>query len=143
MTDDQIDATTAATALSDSAALAERARHDGLWYARYMTVFGLGFAGMTLLFGLGPDRPWWLIVAFGAWAVLVTVMVVWAARRPVRPAISARHYALGWVGTGLAYGTALLLGLGLDLPAWAWLISAVIVALPLLLSARRLRRHLA
>lgn len=143
MTNDEIDATTAAAALRDSSSLAQRATREGRWYARYMTVFGLGFAGMTLLLGLGPDRPWWPVATTGAWAVLVFAMVAWATRRPVQPSIRARRYVAGWVGTGLAYGAALFAGLGRELPVWAWLAAAVVVALPLLISAALLRRDVA
>lgn len=142
MTDDTIDASTAANTLRDSAGLAARTRRQGRWYARYMTVFALGFAAMTLLLGLGPQRPWWVAVMLGVWTVVVVVMLAWAARRPVRPVVGPRRYLFGWVGTGVFYGVALFVGLGRGLPFWVWLLAAVVVALPLLLAAWRLRRSI-
>ena len=143
MTNDKVNASSAATTLRDTDELAARTRRDGLWYARYLTVFAVGFAAMTLLLGLGPQRTWWVAVLLGVWAVVVTAMVVWAGRRPVRPKIPPRYFVPGWIGTGTFYGVALFVGLDRDLPPWLWLVAAVVVALPLLLSAWGLRRSVA
>lgn len=148
------DRTTAATT-SDSAGetlqradeLSARTRHAGRWYARYMTVFGVGFGLMTLLLGLSPQDDatavWWTLGLIAVWAVFVLVMVVWAARRPVQGALEGRTYVPGWVGTGLLYAAALFLGLGLGVPVWAWVLAALVVPLPLLVSAGRVHRSLA
>lgn len=126
--------------------LGSRTRHAGRWYARYMAVFGAGFGLMTLLLGLGPDGAegvWWSLGLMAVWAVLVTVMVVWAFRRPVQGALSGRTYVPGWVGTGLLYAAALFGGLDRDLPVWAWVLAALVVPLPLLVAAVRVHRSLA
>ena len=153
MTDDSsgtthatIDAAAAATALHETDALGARTRRATGWYARYMVVFGVGFGLMTLLLGLGPDQPraaiTWMLVLVAAWAVFMVAMVVWAVRRPVQGELHGRGYVPGWVGTGLLYALALGAGTPLDLSAWGWLAAAVVVPLPLVLSAWRLQRSL-
>ena len=64
------DAAAAGSALRAADALAGRTRRSGLWYSRYMQVFGVGFGVMTLLVGLGPDGEdslTWVLVCIGAW----------------------------------------------------------------------------
>lgn len=127
--------------------LTSRTRHAGRWYARYMAVFGGGFGLMTLLLGLGPDADaaglWWALALMAVWAVFVAGMVVWAFRRPVQGDLQSRTYVPGWVGTGVLYAAALFVGLGQDLPVWAWVLAALVVPLPLVASAVRVHRSLA
>ena len=143
MTRDKVDATAAAAALRDSSALTEQTMRDARWYARYMTLFGIGFAVITVLLGLGPDQAWWPVVVLVGWGVLVGFMVTWAVRRPVQPSVRARRYVPGWVATGVASGVALFAGLSFEWPVWAWLAAAIVVATPLLISAWQLRRGVA
>lgn len=70
-------------------------------------------------------------------------MVVWAFRRPVQGALESRTYVPGWVGTGVLYAVALFGGLGRDLPPWTWVLAALVVPLPLVVSAIRVHRSLA
>ena len=127
--------------------LASRTRRAGRWYARYMFVIGGGFGLMTLLLGLGPDGDaagvWWALGLMAVWAVFVAVMVGWAFRRPVQGALQGRTYVPGWVGTGVLYAAALFGGLGQNLPVWAWMLAALVVPLPLVVSAVRVHRSLA
>ncbi|MFC3689319.1 hypothetical protein [Aquipuribacter hungaricus] len=140
------DAAAARSAVAGADALGARARQAGGWYARYMLVFGAGFGVMTLLLGLGPDSPraavTWMLVLVPAWACFMVGMVVWATRRPVQGELRGRAYVPGWVGTGVLYALALAVGTTADLPVQGWFAAAVVVPLPLVLSAVRLRRSL-
>lgn len=138
-----LDPRTARDSLDAATAHQRATRDSGLWFARYMAVFGAGFGVLTLLLGLGPDGSdaylWWLLGVMGLWAVLLVVMVLWAWRRPVMVTPPRRIAVPGWVGTGVLYGAALFLSIGQAYPVWAWLLAAVVVAAPLLLAAGALR----
>lgn len=145
--DSHLAASEAGAALRRSDELAARTRRAGRWHARYMAVFGVGFGLLTLALGLGPagdsTGPWWVLGLVVAWAAFVVVMVVWAVRRPVQGSLDHRVAVPGWVGTGLLYGATLFYGLGRGLPPWGWALASVAVALPLLVTAARVRRSLA
>lgn len=129
--------------LEQSRGLAASSRSASGWYATYMTVFGLGFAVLTLLIGLGPDDAAFLGVALAAWAVLTVAALVWAGRRPVGPHAPTRLVVPAWVGSGVLYGGALFAGLAWFSHPLHWVAAAVLVALPLLLGAVQVRRELA
>lgn len=128
--------------LEQSRGLAASSRSASRWYATYMTVFGVGFALLTLLVGLGPEEPAYIGVALAAWAVLVVAALVWAGRRPVGPHAPARLVVPPWVGSGVLYGGALFAGLTWFTHPLHWVAAAVLVALPLLLGAVQVRREL-
>lgn len=135
----------AAGDLEQSRGLAASSRTASGWYATYMAVavFGVGFAFLTLLIGLGPEGPGFIGLALAAGAVLTVAALVWAGRRPVGPHAPARLVVPAWVSSGVLYGVALFAGLTWFTSPLHWVATAVVVALPLLLGAARVRRELA
>lgn len=133
----------AATDLALSGGLARRSRTASAWYATYMTAFGVGFAMMTLVIGLGPENPTFAVGALAVWAVFIVAALVWAGRRPVSPTAPVRAIVPGWVGSGVLYAIALFVGLAWFSHPLQWLAAAVVVSLPLLVGAHRLRSTLA
>jgi hypothetical protein len=129
-------------ALARAHASSDRLQARGLgWLSRYMAVFGLGFGAVTAVIGL-VEPPVVRTVAFvGGWLVFVLAMVLWSRNRPATLRdhdVRIRPY---WRLTFVFYAVALASGLGQQLgnPSF-WVPAAVVVALPLVVGAVRVRR---
>ncbi len=114
-------------------ALRGRAR----WSATKLTVYGLGFALLTVAVGLIESTAVFLVV-FGSWGVLVGLMAWWERRRSAYLAGTASRITPYWVMTITAYAIALAVGVSASDPGAAyWLVAAGIVAAPMLIGAGR------
>ncbi len=114
-----------------------RVRREARWAVRYLAVFAVGFAVLTLV--LGMVFPLWLrlTVAGALWIPLVTGTVLWAKRR--RASSRGVGTRLGWAFglTGALYTAAVVVGTPAQLGNTAyWLPAALVVALPMAVAAR-------
>lgn len=126
----------AAADLARAASATGRVRDEARWVARYLAVFGAGFAVLTV--ELGMVTPLWLslTIAGALWIPLVTGMVVWAMRRRAAARGAGRRLAVPFAATGALYGAALAVGLPDQVGNAAyWVPAAVVVALPMVVAA--------
>lgn len=132
----------AAADLARAGQAAGRMHTEARWMARYLAVFAAGFAALTLILGL--VEPLWLrlTISGALWVPLVAGMVAWAMSRRTSPRGVGRRALWGWVGTGVLYAAALVVGTPGQLgnPAY-WVPAAVLVALPLGVTAWREARR--
>lgn len=117
-------------ALDRANTLGHRVRGGGRWLALYCAVFGVGTLSVVLTTGLaapGPLRTA-MVVVFG---IMVLVLVVWAATRPVSPRRFGWLHTAMILGWSVLYSVALLVGLNFfpGEPAW-WVPMAAATALP-------------
>lgn len=116
--------------LERAGSMEQRVRRGGRWFAGYCALYGTGSLAVVLSVGLAPHGPLrtGVMVVFG---VMVLVLVVWAATRPVKP----RGFV--WLHTGMIVGWAVLYTIALNVglrafpgdPAW-WVPMAVATAVP-------------
>ncbi|MBE3000509.1 hypothetical protein IDM40_17630 [Nocardiopsis sp. HNM0947] len=117
-------------ALERAGSVENRVRRGGRWLAGYCALYGTGSIAVVLAVGLAPHGPLRTGV-FAVFMVMVVVLVVWAATRPVKP----RGFA--WLHTGMIAGWAVLYTVALNVglrafpgdPAW-WVPMAVATAVP-------------
>jgi hypothetical protein len=127
------DARAAADALDRAARVAHAAHAQGWrWVRIYLTGWAIGSVGLILLIGLGGAVG--MVVGVAAWAVLVTVGVLWA--RGQGAVVAATKFRLG-IGSGLwsaAYVAILALGVAIRPGAAYWVPAALVSTVPLLLA---------
>ncbi|MGI8648357.1 MAG: hypothetical protein ACR2JX_09070 [Mycobacteriales bacterium] len=130
----------AADDLARAADVATQLRSRSRWMASYLTLFGVGFAAITVALGLLESTPVRVIVV-ALWVPFVVGMVIWSSRQRV-VALKARRRAMPyWAAASLLYAVVLVIGTPDLLGNLAyWLPAAAVVALPLLIGAWRERR---
>lgn len=130
MSDAHLTADQARSALAgaDSARRSLAAR--GRWLAAYFGAFAAGSVVVVSVIGL-VRGPVGVSAAMAVWAVLISVCVAWAARRPVRLRDERRLHALAWGSWAVVYGAVLVTGELLGAGASYWVPAAVLTAVPL------------
>ncbi len=139
---DELTREQAAAELARAGVAAGRVRRGARWASTYLTMFGIAFGAVTLLLGLVEPVALRITIFAVCWPIIVIAAVVWAHRQPAAPRGFGRTWgAWGWVGTGVLYGVALVVGTPAfeGRPAF-WVPAAVIVALPLCVAGWRERR---
>lgn len=132
----------AAADLARAEGAAGRIRTESRWMARYMAVFAVGFAVLTLILGL--VEPLWLRLTLSGmlWVPLVVGMVWWALRRRSVMQHVGRRFVAGWAGTGGLYAIVVAVGTPGQLGNAAyWVPGAVLVAVQLGATAWRESRR--
>lgn len=135
---EQITSSEAQAALRAAAVASARIRPAARWMATYVALFGLVFAGITLLLGLTDlirTRPFVLVVTF---FVLEGGILLWARRQRATLTGTGRRVALSFIGMGLLYVAVLVVGVNRfqGEPAH-WIPAAVVVAAPMFFGAWR------
>lgn len=131
----------AAAELARADLVAGRVHGRSRWMANYLAVFGAGFGVVTLVLGMVEPYPLKMTIFAVFWTSLVVGMVGWARSRPAAPRGRWRG-VWAWVGTGVLYPAALLIGLPgqAGRPAF-WVPAAVLVAAPMAAAAWREHRR--
>ena len=111
-------------------ALGHRVRGGGRWLALYCAVFGVGTLSVVLTTGMASHGPLRTAV-MAVFGIMVLVLVVWAATRPVSPRRFVWLHTAMILGWAVLYSVALLVGRNFfpGEPAW-WVPMAVATALP-------------
>lgn len=126
------DAVDPRTQLARAAELTTRTRAAAWrWVRVYLSGWAVGSAALVASIGLGGTAG--MLVALGAWGVLVGVGVTWARRQGFAVAAAGRRIGVGaglWAAT---YGAILAVGM-LAFPGDVryWAPAAVVSAVPLL-----------
>ncbi len=104
------------------------------WVRVYLSGWAVGSAALVASVGLGGTAG--MLVALGAWGVLVGVGVAWARRQGFAVAAAGRRIGIGaglWAAT---YGAILAVGLtGFPGSPGFWVPAAAVSAVPLLAAA--------
>lgn len=133
MTSQQISSCEAKAALRAAEYAATRTRRRAR-SAAYFAVCGAGFAMTPLLLGLTHLGPAVLPAIF----IPMGLVGIWASRQPAFLAGSGRRVALCFIGSGLLYTVALVVGINRfkGEPGY-WIPAAILVGAPLMIGAWR------
>lgn len=119
-----------------------RLRDESRWAVRYLAVFAVGFAVLTLVLGLVFPLGLRMTVAGVLWLPLVSGMVVWATRHRAAPRGIGWPFAWGFGLSGALYALVLVVGTPAQLGNVAyWVPGAVLAGLPLAVAAVRQARR--
>lgn len=138
---DDLSPTAARAALASATDSADKVRVQARWMSTYLAVFAAGFGALTLLLGLVEPLGFRIALFSLGWPALIVGMVWWSARRPASLRGTHGRVAKYWIGTGVLYGIALLVGTPrlIGQPLY-WIPAAALVATPMLIGALRERR---
>ena len=134
----QITPSDARSAIGAAESAAARTRRSARWVAKYIGVFGAGFAAMTLLLGLTRLSTNIPAVLPTLWGGLIVVMLIWAHRQRAIASGLGRRIPFYFIASGLLYTVALVVGITRfkGEPAY-WIPAAIIVGAPMIVGAWR------
>jgi hypothetical protein len=126
----------ALAALGAARTAESRLRSRGGWDRAYLLGFALATVPLVLLVGLGDRTA--TIIGVGVWTVLAVTLALWSRFRTVRPPGQRPRLGRAFAIWTALYAVALAVGLpGFPGEPTFWIIAAVIVPLPLAISAFR------
>lgn len=122
-------------ALGEAERVRQAVNDSSKWYARYLTIFGIGTAIAVATIGLirGPvSASLWALL----WAAFVTGISLWALRQPVQGRGIGLVHGITLTAVLVLYSPVLALGVMLLEHIWWWYAAAApAVALPLFVGA--------
>jgi hypothetical protein len=127
--------------LDQAAQSAQRVRAQAQWMSIYLGAFAAGFAALTLVLGFVKPLPLAMVVAGVIWALMLTVMLPWAAQRRATLRGTGRRITGYWIASAVLFIPAMLIGANrlIDNSLY-WVVAALVVAAPLAIGALRERR---
>lgn len=134
--------TDARAALGEAERVRQTVNDSSKWYARYLTIFGIGTGIAVATIGIirGPvSASLWALL----WAAFVTGISLWALRQPVQARGIGLVHGITLTAMLVLYSPVLALGVTLLDHVWWWYAAAApAVALPLFVGAyyRAVRR---
>ncbi|WP_150255037.1 hypothetical protein [Nocardiopsis deserti] len=117
-------------ALERAETVGTRVRSRGGWYMVFSALFAASTFGLTVVIGLFPS-PVSLVAATTGFMVILTALLVFAARQPVSPRRFGALHGLAVFGWATVYGVTLFVGIRFfpGDPVW-WVSGAALGAVP-------------
>lgn len=85
-------------------------RRAGMWFARYLAIFGVVSIPFSLLVAWSLGRPALFIPVMIGWAVLVAAAAIWSARQRGALKVTKRISAIAFAAWGIAWGITVIVG---------------------------------
>ncbi|WP_435108981.1 hypothetical protein [Nocardiopsis synnemataformans] len=117
-------------ALERAETVGTRVRSRGGWYMLFSALFAASTFALTVVIGLFPS-PVSIAVTTVGFFVVVTALLIFAARQPVSPRLFGPLHVMAMLGWGTVYGVTLFVGNRFfpGDPVW-WVSGAALGAVP-------------